>query len=422
MDHLNLFNPYRNKSSNHEDELTRAFLILLKNIPLVQMMFFDMVSKELSEYNIGSISLGGLFIEEVFTQISNNNDIFKNESANGRNLISIIISDDSFLTETKVTDDTRQARYDGVVFCEPNWCFIIENKPNKDNIWLRQLNPNIPSESEIKVFEKPCCLSWRHILSTITELVSKGLVNGSDRVLIEDFIEYVDSEYSWINPFTKFNVCKNNIYLLNRRCISIMENYNSESKEQVQYHKGWKYYINSGCTIIKQIALDAEQSNDDWVISLWLYAGDTMLSSRETYNKLNIDKLLSLKKIGFNITTNFHVSYQSSGLVGDDKKNEDYLKIYVEYWKNNYVQLKQVKKDEYDNYFNKLKSDGIIDENFINKLKEKVFNKRYEKLNICPGLLIKYTWESSRAIELDDKNKFTDDFREKINLAFDVFK
>jgi hypothetical protein len=43
-------------------------------------------------------------------------------------------------------------------------------------------------------------------------------------------------------------------------------------------------------------------------------------------------------------------------------------------------------------------------------------------LNICPGFLIKYTWESSRAIELDDKNKFTDDFREKINLAFDVFK
>ena len=58
MDHLNLFNAYKNKSNNHEDELTRSFLILLKNIPLLQVMFFEMVRKEMSQYNIDSISSG----------------------------------------------------------------------------------------------------------------------------------------------------------------------------------------------------------------------------------------------------------------------------------------------------------------------------------------------------------------------------
>ena len=31
MDHLNIFNPYENKPLNHEDQLTRALLILVKN-------------------------------------------------------------------------------------------------------------------------------------------------------------------------------------------------------------------------------------------------------------------------------------------------------------------------------------------------------------------------------------------------------
>ena len=94
MDHLNLFNSYKNKSNNHEDELTRSFLILLKNIPVVQMLFFEMVRQEMENVDIESIVTGGLAIEEVHTQLSNTNDLFSSEIIDGRTLVSIIISDD----------------------------------------------------------------------------------------------------------------------------------------------------------------------------------------------------------------------------------------------------------------------------------------------------------------------------------------
>src|SRR5690554_3062057 len=109
MDHLNVFNAYKNKANSHEDELTRSFLILVKNIPIVQVMFFEMVRNEMVGGSIQSIASGDLRIEEVYTQLSNKNHLFSKQMMEGRTLLSIIISDDKLQAEAKVKNDDRQA-------------------------------------------------------------------------------------------------------------------------------------------------------------------------------------------------------------------------------------------------------------------------------------------------------------------------
>ncbi|MTM73170.1 hypothetical protein GMA96_12520, partial [Turicibacter sanguinis] len=202
MNHLNLFNPYRNKLNSHEDELTRNFLILVKNIPLIQVIFFELIKNEMKEINVDSIIDGDLFVEDIYTQLSSNNSLFSSPLLEGRTLISIIISDDKLEDNVKVKNDTRQARYDGVITANPSWLFIIENKPSKENIWTRQLNPNIPEDSDIIIVEEPCCLSWRAIISKLNVILQKNMVNGLEYIMIENFIEYVDNEYHWLNPYT----------------------------------------------------------------------------------------------------------------------------------------------------------------------------------------------------------------------------
>lgn len=44
---------------------------------------------------------------------------------------------------------------------------------------------------------------------------------------------------------------------------------------------------------------------------------------------------------------------------------------------------------------------------------EKILSKRYDRLNICPGFTIKFSWDGQTAIELDRENKFEKDFYEK---------
>lgn len=355
MNHLNIFHPYKNKPHHHEDELTRSFLILLKNIPVVQMMFFEMVQQEMKDTEAESITLRNLSIEEMYTQKSSEDRSFLSK-IEGRKLVSIIISDDKLETDATVKNDDRLARYDGVVLCNSNsdsWVFIIENKPSKENIWLRQLNPNVREEQEINIISKPCCLSWRDIIASLNSLIQNRMFYGFELQAVEDFLEYVDETFPQLNPYTSFEVCKGNIDLLNKRCRAIMANceINGEKRE-VKYHRGWKYYIESGVNTVKQIALDANESKNGFTIDLWLHAGDTMSSARETYSKLNKDKLLKLEEKGFELSNNFHVSYRSRNLLWLKNSPLTFEK-YIDFWLTQYREkkIKQIKRKDFNNYF-----------------------------------------------------------------------
>ena len=41
MDRLNYFAPYESKKSWHEDQLTRAFLVVLRYVPMAQAVFLE---------------------------------------------------------------------------------------------------------------------------------------------------------------------------------------------------------------------------------------------------------------------------------------------------------------------------------------------------------------------------------------------
>lgn len=422
MNHINIFNPYRNKNNNHEDELTRNFLILLKNIPLVQAMFFEMIRKEINESKnqndaniMESFILEDFYLEEIHTQISNSNELFYSETIEGRNLISIIISDDKLETEKKIVSSERKAIYDGVVLCSPSWLFIIENKPSKENIWLNQLDPNIRKNTNISINENPCCLSWRQIILNLGLLIKNNMLIGLEKTFIEDFIEYIDNEYPRINPYTTFELCKDNLSLLNKRCVSIMSKYTNG--KEVKYHKGWKSYIESENNVIKKIALDANlnENTKNWKIELWMYAGVTMNSAKLAYQLIDTEKLFVLQKDGFEISEDFHLAYQASNIFYLQSTLS--IEEYIKYWKDEYVNLKQVKRDEFNTFIDT----NLFPLNESLDFKEKILEKKYPNINICPGFLIKYKWEKKVAIDLERKKLFEKDFFEKVKRVLELF-
>lgn len=225
INHLNVFNPFRNKTNYHEDELTRAFLIVLKNIPIAQSAFIDMIREEMARMGcdliLPSFSEVEAKMRSIETQITHHNKLF--EEMGGRRLISIIISDKKLYADKEVTPSSRGARYDGVLVYDPSWLLIIENKPDINNIWLEQLDPNVAEDIEIE--EKPVSLSWSSIITRLSSLVEKDYIDGLEKVLLEDFFEFIDKEFPQLNPFYKFAVCKDNKYLLTKRCISIWSKY-----------------------------------------------------------------------------------------------------------------------------------------------------------------------------------------------------
>ena len=421
MDHLNFFAPFESRKESHEDVLTRNFLILVKNIPLLQVAFFEMIRDNLANkgIKIESVSQGELSISDVYTQVDDSNCIF--DRVNGGKLISVYISDEKYLPNHKVVKGERAARYDGVFLCEPSTVFIIENKPRVGNAWEGQLDPNMEKLTDVEVIPQYCSLSWRDIINAINNFNAIGVLSPLERTLINDFTDYVDKNYSYLNPYDRFDLCKSNKYLLDHRCIQIMQDYPDDGV--VRYHKGWKHYV-YGCYIIPEIALDSAVQDGNWEINLWMYAGDIMNSSREAYRKVNREELLKLKEIDqrYSFAPNLHFSTQQTGKVWCNSTLS--FDKYLEYWQDQQKKgkINQIKRTEFESYPNELLQKGLMTQSDIEEFKDKITSKNYQKVNLCPGFLIKYTWEKDEAIELDKKGAFGNSFREVIKKTLAVFE
>jgi len=55
MDRLNYFAPYESKLASHEDQLTRAFLVVLRYVPLAQAVFLELIRERQREIHALSI-------------------------------------------------------------------------------------------------------------------------------------------------------------------------------------------------------------------------------------------------------------------------------------------------------------------------------------------------------------------------------
>ncbi len=281
------------------------------------------------------------------------------------------------------------------------------------------MDPNIKKMQDVEIIEIPCTLSWREIINSLNNLNNSDVFSPLEHSLVNDFTEYVDQNYGWLNPYNKFHLCKSNKYLLDHKCIQIMQEYD----KNVWYHKGWKHYV-SGNYIIPEIALDSAVQDGNWEINLWMYAGDIMNASREAYRKMNRQELLKLKENDphYSFAPNLHFSTQQTGKVWCNTTLS--FDKYLEYWQDQKKQgkINQIKRTEFESYPKELLQKGMMAQSDIEEFKDKITSKNYQKVNLCPGFLIKYSWKKEEAIELDKKGEFGNIFKEVVKRTMDVFK
>ncbi|BAE82603.1 hypothetical protein [Desulfitobacterium hafniense] len=236
------------------------------------------------------------------------------------------------------------------------------------------------------------------------------MVYGAEETLLDDFLEYVELEFPQLNPYNKLSICKDNLYLITKRCINLMEEVNLGD---VLYHRGWKNYIAINKNSIKQIALSPEINDDGtWRIDLQLHPGDTMNQARSFFTGINRDKLLELPNKGWSVTPNFHFAYRSSNLVWPNVKVG--TEVYIDHWLANINTLGQINKVDFEQYCIELEKLGLISDTDWSRINEKILSTNMPKINICPGVSLIYTWSKEDAIKLDENKKLSKDIKSKI--------
>jgi hypothetical protein len=326
MERLNYFNSY---SSDNENQLTRAYLVLLKHSFHAFSVFFDYVRSKheiVVERAETPILLNSLLEQgwEIDTQ--------KGNPIIGTNwLLSVLITDAAIKSNNEeISASDRNAIYDGIIGFGANLTIIIENKPRSGNVWFGQLNPSRENlADETKVYCNAAHLEWKEIIRQLNHLLNIPTISGYEKMMIEDFLSFIDQKFPYLNPFDSFHLCKGYPELIYRRIQNLFKSIVLK-EEIVKYHHGWGFYIETPYKEIKEIGLIYGKKENEWFLELSFYFGNTQTQAKAFYaSNPTIEHLSG----DWWIDIDFHFAYQSSNLVWF--KNAPDTKRYIDFWKEN---------------------------------------------------------------------------------------
>lgn len=403
MSHLNYFLPYNKGTDHHEDHLTRAFLILLKQSNTVLQHFYSYVYYSLD--NALSENLKPLHNISL-TEVSFETQVGSLPVA--ETYVSILITNDTLAISQEIVPVNRTPIYDGVIDFNGELVFFIETKPNKDNVWEGQLSPakkDIPEDAEL--LKKVAVLEWKEIINILHRINESNITLHHEKILISDFFELINLNFDYLNPFNNFSKCHSS-YLAGKRIEQILKEISTIS-DKVKHHSGWGYYIELDFPEIKKIALLLHlDDNGNWLgLTVAADFGSTVSQARAFYTKVQSFKTIA-DLVEFNAYCNLHLAFKNQNLIFF-KSPEYCLPRYFEYWKSdvwdNFGGIPKDKLNEY--YLKEYVDEGILiyNQDKQDEVTNVIINKGYTRVNICPAIYVEHYVSKEDASKLDKDGK-----------------
>jgi hypothetical protein len=280
------------------------------------------------------------------------------------------------------------------------------------------LNPSRQNlDDGTEVYSNPIILEWKEIIKQLNHLLSVPTISGYEKIMIEDFLSYVDESFPFLNPYDSFHQCKGNTELINRRIFNLLKSI-SLDENLVKYHRGWGYYIQTPAyQQIQQIGLILEPKENDYSIELSLYFGASQRQAIAFYN--SNPNISELKNTRWKLFPNFHVSFMTTNLVWFESDDSEH---YLRFWNDNVDKIRQQKRADVQKYFKWLEDENVINipKETKEQLDEKFYKTAMKTLNMCPQFGVIYSFNSSEAKDLDKSGKLKLVLAEKIKEGLKV--
>jgi hypothetical protein len=197
--HLNVFEPYRDLGGGHEDQLTRAAMIVLRLVPL---------AREALLHAIGEPSQSVLPDCTIDLQAAHLVEASEEGAANGLvergRLVSVFLTPDFEPPEIEeeVTDTDRGQRFDGILRFDPELVVLLESKVCRK--WAKR-NGHRVSELNLGgvrfAQRRTCLLRWHDLLEAWWRLAEIGVLSPAEQALVQDMLGYAHTEFGQLLPF-----------------------------------------------------------------------------------------------------------------------------------------------------------------------------------------------------------------------------
>lgn len=399
LSRVNFFAPYENVSAWHENQLTRALLVVLRFCPMAHQAWLRLVAPTQQLHNLAPAE----FATQRQHVLRANVDIPEGEAVPG---ISVWLAPDATPIGAPFEPSDRQQVLDGIITYGNDLVVVIENKVSWVGITEQPHRINLHG-SPVVFDNKPRSVSWQHLLGTISDLVESNLVSGAERLLISDFFDLVEEYFSDIGPYSTLARCGNQRFRLERRLDTIQGEVICTDTGKAL---GWRDLTAIPTIFMAWLGLESDNST----VCLRMYPADTLGQARALYaDPLAVNAVLTLQSEGWRIEPNFHWGFMAGGYAWS--KTPLPVEQYCAYWINEIGVTRELGRPEWEAYWLKLQSAQIVEASGKADFDEQFTQSHRQKAHPRPGLFCEYSWPLAEAQRLDGQNKMVERVRERVN-------
>lgn len=403
MDRLNFFQPYEHIPASHENQLTRALLVVLKYSPTAHSTWLSMIAPE---HQLPNLPKAEFATQKKHIQIETS-ELSDDEWIRGLSVFLTPDKPDPEGMKGSVEDSDRKQILDGIVSYGSELVLVIENKvtSNADPYQALTITTH---EMQVRFDPKPRALRWADLITAFVNLIELNLVAGAERLLVDDFLALVDEHFPQIGPYSLLSHCNGGRFRVERRLDAVIEQATGCDSGKA---RGWRNFQGTRTIFMAHLGYDDSPSKQ---ITLSMYPGDTLGQSRALYGDPEaVDNVLALRQDGWAVEPNFHWGFMAPGYAWMDSGLE--TDAYCEYWVKNIGNTGQKTDSEWEIYWRKLQQEKVVLADGKQSFDEHFTLTDRKTASPRPGLKCLYTWNLDEAESLDSTGEFVVAVKAQIN-------
>jgi hypothetical protein len=396
---LNFFFPYESAPAWHENQLTRALLVLLRYSPMAHQVWLRMVAPKRSLQDLPKAEFATQR-QKVFESGVNAAD---GEAVTG---ISVWLAPDAAPISEAMTPSERLQVLDGIITYGDTLVVVIENKIRIGGVTEQPHRINLHG-APVVWNDVPSSVDWQTLLAAFSDLVERSLVSGAEQLLITDFLELVEAYFPRIGPYSTLARCGSQSFRLERRLDAVLGKaiHTPDGQEL-----GRRDISGTGKIAMAYLVYSPKEST----VCLRIYPGDTLGQARDLYgDPIAVEGVVALRSDGWHVDPNFHWGFMSTGYAWS--KTPASVEEYCAFWVNNIGETRELRRPEWEAYWVRLISARIVEPTGQLKFDADFTASQRTKAHPRPGLSCEFVWPLAEAQHLDTKGQFVEAARTRLN-------
>lgn len=402
-DPLNFFSPYERLAAGHENQLTRALLVLLRMSPISHAEWLRMVAPERS--------LGMLPPASFATQRRAVRD--PQEDDEPAELVSVFLAPEKPQSGGGVVAESDRGQVlDGIIEYG-ELVVVVENKVfDADDLQARAINLT-DARVDLAEGQVPVIVLWRDLLERLIALRERELVGGAEARVLDDFLVYVEDHFPQIGPFRDLALCEGVDARQTRRLRQILS---VAAAAEAIIHSHGPRVDTPAPNLIGGFAYLRLADEED-AIELAVYPADTLTQAREFYaNEIAVRGVRQLaQRDDWRVKPNFHFGHMQRGFCWTSGEIE--LIDYLDLWQAEIAATGSVPRESWDRYWMWLEAKQVAVAHDRIEFDRCFTQTNRMRASPRPGLAISRPWSISEAEKLDRRGVFAEAVRDALNHA-----